>query len=129
MDRPGLALLQQIFEAGVGLFGGAEAGEHAHGPQLAAMQGGMHAARIRIFTRQAQVLFVIQVGHIQRRVKALDRFGGGGDELFLPLRHGGQGLLQAGLFPLFQRFTQVFEFFTVVHRLSFGDQRIILYRG
>jgi len=62
--QAGLSLVEQVFEAGVGLFGGTEAGEHAHGPQLAAVHGGMHAARVGIFARVPQVSFVIQVFNV-----------------------------------------------------------------
>ena len=43
-----LSLRQQILEAFVGLFGGAEAGKHAHRPQFAAVAGGLDASGERI---------------------------------------------------------------------------------
>ena len=58
----GLALAQEVFEASVGLFGGAEPGEHAHGPQPAAVQGGVDAAGVGVFAGQAQVHLVIETG-------------------------------------------------------------------
>ena len=54
--QAGLPLVEQILEAAVGLLGGAEAGEHAHRPQLAAVQRGMDAARVGILAGQAEVV-------------------------------------------------------------------------
>ena len=42
----GLALREKIAEAGVGVFGGAETGELTHGPQAAAVHGGVNAAGV-----------------------------------------------------------------------------------
>ena len=81
MRQAGLSLLEQVLEARVRLFGGAEAGEHAHRPQLAAVQRGVDAARVGILAGQAQVVCVIQVGDIERGIQAVDGLGGGGDEL------------------------------------------------
>ena len=102
-----LPLLEQVLEAGVGLFGGAEAGEHAHGPQAAAMQGGVHPARVGILAGEAQVGQVVEVGEVEGGVQPLDGFGGGGDEARLALRHGGKGILQVVLLPLLQRPSQL----------------------
>ena len=55
-DRFGRA--EQIFEALVGVFGRAEAGEHAHRPGLAAIHVGVRAARERKAPRLAQFAFV-----------------------------------------------------------------------
>ncbi len=44
--QPGLAVLEQVAEALVGLLAGAEAGELAHGPQPPAVHGGVDAARV-----------------------------------------------------------------------------------
>ena len=42
----GLALCEQIAKALVGVFGGAEAGELAHGPEAAAIHRGVNAAGV-----------------------------------------------------------------------------------
>ncbi len=56
-DRePGLALLKQVFEALVGFLSGAKASKHAHGPQSAAVHGGVDPAGVRIFTRKTKLL-------------------------------------------------------------------------
>ena len=73
MERPVWPCSQQVLEAGVGLFGGAEAGEHAHGPQAAAVQGGVDAAGVGVLAGEAQVLLVIHAGDVQRGVEALHR--------------------------------------------------------
>ena len=49
----GLALREEIAETRVGVFGGAEAGELAHGPQAAAMHGGVNAAGVGRLAGQA----------------------------------------------------------------------------
>ena len=51
--KAGLALREQIAEALVGVFGGAEAGELAHGPEASAIHRGMNAARVRRLAGQA----------------------------------------------------------------------------
>ena len=117
--QAGLPLLEQVLEARVRLLGGAEAGEHAHRPQFAAVQRRVDAARVGIFAGQAQVFSVIQICHIQGGVQAVDRLGRGGDELLLALRHGGQRLLQPRLLPFFKRVAQLVQFLAVVHAASF----------
>ncbi len=78
--KPGLPLLQQILEALVGLLGCAETSEHAHGPQLAAVQGGVHPARVGVLSREAQVCQVVEVRKVQWSIQSLNRLGGGGDK-------------------------------------------------
>ena len=65
MDRPVWPWLQQVLEARVGLLGRAEAGEHAHGPEPAAVAGGVDATREGIAAGQAQVTLVVEV--VRRR--------------------------------------------------------------
>ncbi len=119
-----VALAEQILVAGIGLLGAAEAGEHAHRPRLAAVEGGVDAARVGIFTRLAQVVQVVQVGHVERRIEPLDRFAGGGFKRIAPLRGAGQRPLQGRFFPAILGFGQFSEFGFVVHgftptRMSF----------
>ena len=66
--KAGLALLQQVAVAPVGFFGGGVAGILAHGPEAAAVHGGLHAAGERVFARKAQLVHVIN-----RRVFAFRR--------------------------------------------------------
>src|SRR5262249_3086774 len=54
--EPGLALLEEILEARVGVFGPPEAGEHPHRPQPAAVHGRIDAARERILAGRAELL-------------------------------------------------------------------------
>jgi hypothetical protein len=53
--EPRLALLDQVLEALVGVLAGAEAGDLAHGPQPAAVHGGIGAAGEGIAPGQADV--------------------------------------------------------------------------
>ena len=71
----GVALREQVLEAGVGLLGGAEAGEHAHRPELAAVAGGVDAAGEGVLAGVSDGLRVVS-----RAVRALDRAAGGGHE-------------------------------------------------
>ena len=121
--QAGLALLEQIAEAGVGLLGRAEAGEHAHGPQLAAVQGGMHAARVRILAGEAEIAHVVHAGDVGRRVQPVDGRGGGGDELRLALGEAVEGFLEGGGFPALGFFIDSGHFFGVIHRNHLRDQQ------
>ena len=95
----GLALAQQVAEARVGLLGRAEAGEHAHRPQPAAVHGRVDAACVGILAGEADVAQIIAVRDVSRRVKPLHRRGGDGDELVLPLREAVEGLLEGRVSP------------------------------
>ena len=61
--KAGLSLREQVAEARVGILGGAEAGELAHGPQAAAVHAGVDAARVGRLAGQAE----IAVGGSSRR--------------------------------------------------------------
>ena len=68
----GLALVEQEPEALVGLPRRAEAGELAHGPQPAAVHGGVDAAREGILPGIAEVGFGIEVAEVFGRVQGVD---------------------------------------------------------
>ena len=53
--RPGLAVVEQVAEARVGLLDGPEAGELAHRPEPPAVHGGVDAAGVGIIAREALV--------------------------------------------------------------------------
>ena len=59
--QPGLAVVEQVAEALVGLLRGPEAGELAHRPEPAAVHARVHAARERILARQPDPLRIRQV--------------------------------------------------------------------
>jgi hypothetical protein len=63
----------------------------------------------------AQVVEVVEVGHVQRRVEAADRFAGGGHELLAAFRGAGQGLVEGGLLPAVAGFGKLGELGLVVH--------------
>src|SRR5262249_58972412 len=85
--QTGLALFEQELETLVGLPGRAEAGELPHGPQPAAVHGGVDAAGVRVLAGEAE----FRVG-----VKAVEAFGGvqgvDGD----PANGGGRLLARGG---------------------------------
>ena len=97
----GLSLLQQVFEAGVGLFGGSKAGEHTHCPQFASIAGGVDAPGKGILAGQVDVFQIVFRGCILRRVQPLDGRGRGSDELVRAFRAALQRFLQRCFFPLF----------------------------
>src|SRR5690242_21312765 len=55
-----------------------EAGELAHRPEAAAVAGGVNAARVRIFTRHAQLQRSLR-RNVERRVQRIDLAGGVGE--------------------------------------------------
>ena len=71
------AMLQQIFVALVGLLGRGEAGELPHGEKLAAISGGVNAARVGWLAGIAEiVLFAPILGQIGLRVEAANGHAG-----------------------------------------------------
>ena len=88
-----MPLAQQVLVAPVGLLGVAHAGVLAHGPQPAAIHGGLHAARVGKLSGIAELLVVAPTLKIGGRVQRLDCDVGG---CFLFLREfagdGGLGL-------------------------------------
>src|SRR5262249_925314 len=105
----------QVLEALVGVFRGAEAGDLAHGPQPSAVHRGIRAARERVLPGQSDIL-ERRVGRIERGIDTLHRKPGQGPELGLPLRR----LLEEGgkllLLPGFELRAQIVEF--AFHRLT-----------
>ena len=71
--EPGLPLFEQVAETLVGLFSGAEAGEHTHGPQLPAVQGGVYPTRIGVLHPEAQVGQVVEICQAQWGVQPFHR--------------------------------------------------------
>ncbi len=59
----------------------------------------MDAAGERIFAGVAQVVEVVEVGHVQRRIEAADGFAGGGHEVVAALRGASERLVEGGLLP------------------------------
>ena len=98
--QTGLTLIEQVFEALVRFFCGAEACEHAHRPQFGAVQGGVNAASVGILARVAEGGVVIKVRDIERSVKSIDRFGGCCDEFVVAFGELIQSFLERGLLPL-----------------------------
>ena len=71
--QAGLPLLQQVAVAAVGFLGRAEAGVLAHGPELAAVHGRLHAAGVGVSAGIAQVFFIVEPLHVLGIVEALHR--------------------------------------------------------
>ena len=88
--EPGLALLQQVAEALVGVGRGGEAGVLAHRPQAAAVHRGLDTARERELPRAPQVACLVEARRVGRRVQVGDRQVARGAELGLPFRLLGQ---------------------------------------
>src|SRR6185437_5918799 len=85
----GLALGEQEAVAFVGFFRGGEAGELAHGPELAAVAGGVDAAHIRCCAGGAHVAVEIEVrGQIRRGVERVHRHAAEGGEIVRALGAG-----------------------------------------
>ena len=59
--QTGLSVLEQELESRVGVARAAEAGELTHGPQFAAIPGGVNAARVRIRPRHTQSLRALRI--------------------------------------------------------------------
>ena len=79
--EPSLALLQQIPEARVGIFGSAEAGKLAHGPQPATIHRRVNAARVGRLAGPPQVALSLPVNKIGCRIKLADGMAGYGGEV------------------------------------------------
>ena len=85
----GLALFEEEFEALVGLPRRAEAGELAHGPEPAAVHGGVDAARERILTRITEIGFGVETVEAVGRVERVDGDAADGGGRLLARRGGG----------------------------------------
>src|SRR5262249_20092411 len=68
--KAGLSMLEQEMEATVGVLGRAKAGEHPHGPGLAAVHGFVDAARVWELARRAG--FGCQVRDISGSIDGLE---------------------------------------------------------
>ena len=79
--KSGGAVGQQILVAFVRFLGVAHAGVLAHGPQAAAVHGGLHAAGEGIFAGISDFAFVVGAFEIGGRVERIDRNVGGGFDL------------------------------------------------
>src|SRR5580765_2774545 len=83
--KPGLAVRKQITKALVGVFGGAEPRELAHGPQASTMHGGVNAAGVGRLTGLRKLCCGIPALEIGCCVKSANRMPGNGGEFSLPL--------------------------------------------
>ena len=83
----GLALLQQIVIAAVGLLRRGESGELPHGPQPPAVHGLVDAARVRKLARRSQIAARIEIPQLFRPVKRLDGHPADGGVLLLRDSH------------------------------------------
>ena len=83
--QAGLPLLEQIAVALVRLLSSAKAGVLAHGPEPAAVHGGLDAAGKRVLTREVERFVVVEVSGVRRGVQAFDLSPRGRLEAFLAL--------------------------------------------
>src|SRR5690606_14899916 len=96
----GLTLVQQVAIARVGLFGAAEAAVLAHGPEAAAVHGGLDAAGEWVFAREAEVGGRVEAGEVVLGVNGLDGHFAGRLERLLPLPGPFEGLCVGALQPI-----------------------------
>ena len=68
-----LTLGEQIFEALVGVFGGAETSKHTHGPGFSPVHGRLDATGIGVFSRQVKITSIVYIFVILRCIHAIDR--------------------------------------------------------
>jgi hypothetical protein len=92
--QPGLAVVEQVAEALIGVLGATEARELAHRPQPPAVHRGIDATREGKGARDADARTVRQVGV---GVQGSHRLAGEGRELDLPLRGEVVGLQPLGV--------------------------------
>ena len=103
--EPGLAVVEQVAEALVGLLGRAEAGELAHRPEPAAVHRRVGAAGEGILARVAEVALVVDVG-VFGAVERLDRLAGDRGVVYVVRRAVGvRPILRRGLGSWFHRVT------------------------
>src|SRR5262245_35452702 len=110
-------MLEEIFVTLVGFFRRGKAGEHAHGPEFAAVSGGVNAACVGWLAGESEIFFFAPVGgKVGRRIETADGnirdgaeagvaglikvcAGRGADRLFGSLfKSGGEGFLGPLLF-------------------------------
>ena len=70
--QAGLALVEQVTEAPVGLRGRGEAGVLAHRPEAAAVHRRLDAARERILARPTKIAVLVEVGRVGGGVEVGD---------------------------------------------------------
>ena len=78
--KTGLSLRQQVAEARVGVFGRAEAGELAHGPEALAIHRRVNAARVGRLAGHAEIAIRIPPGQVGVGVETPNRVAGDGGE-------------------------------------------------
>ena len=86
--QPGLALLEEVAEALVGLLGGREAGVLAHRPEAAAVHRRLDAPGERVLAGPAEVAVLVEAGGVGRGVEVADHDARRGLERVAPLRGG-----------------------------------------
>ena len=97
--QPGLALLEQVAEALVGLLGGREAGVLAHRPEPAAVHRRLDAAGERVLAGAPEVAVLVEAGDVGRRCRGRGSRCPRGLERVAPLGAPPQGLGPEGLPP------------------------------
>ena len=97
--EPRLPLLEQIFEASIGIFSSAKSGEHAHRPRLGAIHRGLDRSCVGILPRQSEVTAIIQCHIILRGVDTIDRDTGGCHEV-IAFGNAFQRFFDGRFFPL-----------------------------
>ena len=115
--QAGLTGFQEEVVTFVGLLGGGETGVLAHGPEAAAISGGLHRPGVRILTGQTQLLQVVESCHIQGGINPLEGNTRGVDKFRLALRHLLQRLGHLVII-LGLGFLDAFQLFFVRHALS-----------
>ncbi len=76
-----LSLCEEVAEAAIGVFGGAEAGELSHGPEARAIHRRVNAARVGRLAWGAEIALRVPIGHIGLRVENADGMAGDRGEL------------------------------------------------
>jgi hypothetical protein len=94
----GLPLLVEVLEALVGLGSRAEAGEHPHGPEPAAIHGGLHAPGEGVFARQAELAAMVH-HPVERRHQIRDLQIAPGGQSRCALRDAPEGVRHQALAP------------------------------
>ncbi len=89
--------LQEEMVALVGFLGGAEPGILTHGPEAPPVGGGLHRPGVGVLPGHAQLFQVLEILHVQRRVKPGHGDTGGVDELGLALRYFLEHLFYLGI--------------------------------
>ena len=77
-----LSMIDEVVKPLIGFFSASKARKHPHGPQPAAIHGGLHPAGIRVLSWEAQLGSIIEVFDVARGIQFL----------YLPAGHGGKTL-------------------------------------